>query len=278
MRVSEWMSTDLVVVGASDPLEAAIVQMDRHAVRHVLVFDHDRCVGVLSDRDLLEATGWSTLRARHSSPDAQIVRDLMSASLETAEPDDALSDACRRMCERHIGCLPVLGARGATIGMLTERDAIRAFQHARKKDPQSELLDPPLSHVMSRDMVALDVATPVREAFARARADGVRHLCVAYDGWFVGLVSDRDLRSCVGRGEADRKKLGDIMVKDVVSLPPTAKLSQAVDTLAMYRFSALPVLEARKLEGLVTTSNVLARLALYLESTGEVDAADAARA
>jgi CBS domain-containing protein len=278
MRVSEWMSTDLVVVRAGDPLEAAIVQMDRHAVRHVLVFDHDRCVGVLSDRDLLEATGWSTLRARHANPDAQIVRDLMSASLETVVADDALSDACRRMFERHIGCLPVVDARGATIGMLTERDAIRAFQHAQRKDAQSALLDPPLSHVMSRDMVALDVATPVREAFARARADGVRHLCVAYDGWFVGLVSDRDLRLCVGRGEADRKKLGDIMVKDVVSLPPSAKLSQAVDTLAMYRFSAIPVLEARKLEGLVTTSNVLARLARYLESSGEVDAADAARA
>lgn len=278
MQVSEWMSTDLVRVRASDALDAAIVLMDRHAVRHLLVFDHARCVGVLSDRDLLEATGWSTLRARHASPDQHYVRDMMSASLETAAADDSFADACRRMFERRIGCLPVLDGAGKTIGILTERDALRAYQHLRRKDGPSALLDPTLTHVMSREVVALDVATLVREAFDRARADGVRHLCVSYDGWFVGLVSDRDLRQCVGRGEADRRRLGDIMVTDVVSLAPEANLSAAVDTLAMYRFSAIPVLAARKLEGLVTTANVLARLARYLESSGEVDAADAVRA
>lgn len=278
MRVSEWMSTDLVRVRAGDPLDAAIVQMDRHAVRHLLVYDHDRCVGVLSDRDLLEATGWSTLRARHGSPDQQYVRDMMSASLETAVEDETFAEACRRMFERRIGCLPVLNKAGKTIGMVTERDALRVYQHLRRKDGPSTLLDPALTHVMSREIVALDVSILVREAFERARADGVRHLCVSYDGWFVGLVSDRDLRQCVGRGEADRRRLGDIMVKDVVSLAPDAHLSAAVETLSMYRFSAIPVLAARKLEGLVTTSNVMARLARYLESSGEIDAADAVRA
>lgn len=275
MRVSEWMSTDLVRVRASDQLDAAIVQMDRHAVRHVLVFDHDRCVGVLSDRDLLEATGWSTLRARHAPPDQQYVRDMMSASLETATADETFAEACQRMYERRIGCLPVLDKAGKVVGMVTERDALRAYQHLRRKDGPSTLLDPALSHLMSREIVSLDVSTLAREAFERARADGVRHLCVSYDGWFVGLVSDRDLRQCVGRGEADRRRLGDIMVTDVVSLAPEANLSQAVDTLAMYRFSAIPVLAARKLEGLVTTANVLARLVLYLESNEPIDASDA---
>lgn len=278
MRVNEWMSTDLVVVRADDPLASAIVQMDRHAVRHLLVVDHERCVGVLSDRDLLEATGWSTKRAQNAAPDEQLVRDLMSASLETASPDDELAEACRRMFERHIGCLPVMDSRGALRGILTERDALRAWQHARRNGGAGDLLDPPLNHVMSRAIVSLDTSTTVRDAYARARKDGVRHLCVTYDGWFVGLVSDRDLRQCVGRGEAEFKRLGDIMVKDVVSLAPTASMGQAVETLLRYRFSAVAVLEARKLEGLVTTSNVLARLALYLDSTGEIDALDATRA
>lgn len=277
MRVSEWMSTDLVVVRANDPLEAAIVQMDRHAVRHLLVMDHERCVGVLSDRDLLEATGWSTRRARGAPPDSELVRDVMSSSLETAAAIDDFADACRRMFERHIGCLPVLDSRGHPLGIVTERDALRAFQHLRRTENSNPILDPTLSRVMSRDLLTVSVDLHAKEAFERARQDGVRHLCVTYDGWFVGLVSDRDLRLCVGRGEAELRKLGDIMSKEVISLPPDAPLSRAVDTLVQYRFSAIPVLEERKLVGLVTTSNVLARLARYLDSTGELDAVDAVR-
>lgn len=275
MRVGEWMSTDLVRVRASDRIGNAILAMDRHAVRHVLVFDHERCVGVLSDRDLLEATGWSLQRARSAPLGEPAVRDLMSATLETAAQDDELEGACRRMLERRIGCLPVLDERGQAIGMLTESDALRAFRHAHKSDALSAMLNPPLSHVMSREIELLDVQTPVAQALELARRGGARHLCVGYDGWFVGLVSDRDLRQCVGRGDGERRKLGDIMVTEVVSLAPTASLSQAVETLAIYRFSAIPVIEARKLEGLVTTSNVLARLALYLESAAPIDASDA---
>ncbi len=275
MRVGEWMSTDLVRVRASDLVSSAILAMDRHAVRHVLVFDHQRCVGVLSDRDLLEATGWSMERARTSPLGEPSVRDLMSSTLETAAGDDELSGACRRMLERRIGCLPVVTTSGSVLGMLTESDALRAFRHAHRADKPSALLDPPLSHVMSRALVLLDVQTPVLEALERSRREGLRHLCVGYDGWFVGLVSDRDLRQCVGRGEGERRRLGDIMVTEVVSLAPTARLSEAVETLAMYRFSAIPVLEARKLEGLVTTANVLARLALYLDSSAPIDAGDA---
>jgi len=270
------MSTDLVVVRANDPLDAAIVQMDRHCVRHLLVIDHERCVGVLSDRDLLEATGWSTRRARTAPHDTELVRDVMSASLETAASVDDFADACRRMFERRIGCLPVLDSRGHPLGIVTERDALRAHQHLRRTRPASALLDPQLDHIMSRELVTCDVSMRALDAFERARNDGVRHLCVTYDGWFVGLVSDRDLRMCVGRGEAEVRKLSDIMSKDIVSLPPDAKLGRAVDTLLQYRFSAIPVLEERKLAGLVTTANVLARLARCLESSGELDAVDAA--
>ncbi len=275
MRVGEWMSTDLVRVRATDLIGSAILAMDRNAVRHVLVFDHERCVGVLSDRDLLEATGWSLERARAAPLGEACVRDLMSATLETAVEDDELASACRRMLERRIGFLPVMGEHGEVRGVLSESDALRAFRHAAKGDGENALLNPPLAHVMSRELVLLDVQTPVSQALQRARSEGLRHLCVGYDGWFVGLVSDRDLRQCVGRGDAEVRKLGDIMVTEVVSLPRSAKLSQAVETLALYRFSAIPVVEARKLEGLVTTANVLARLARFLESSAPLDASDA---
>jgi acetoin utilization protein AcuB len=266
MRVSEWMSTDLVKVRASDLLDAAIIAMDRHAVRHVLVYDHERCVGVLSDRDLLEATGWSTLRARHAAPDQQYARDLMSTNLELIGRDEPLSDACWRMFERRIGCLPVVDERERVVGILSERDALRAHQHLRRSVGDDVLLDPTLTHVMSRELVTLDVSTSVREAYARSRELGLRHLFVGAEGWLVGMVSDRDLRQCIGRGDAERRKLGDIMVNDPLSLAPDARLGAAVDLLVEYRFSSVPVLEARKLVGLVTIANVLARLARFLES------------
>jgi len=278
MRVAELMSTDLVVVRPEETLEGAIVLMDRHAIHHLLIVDHGRCVGVLSDRDLLETTGWSTRRARELPADSSIVRDVMSASLETTTPDDDVASACLSLVERRVGCLPVLAGDGRLVGILSERDLLRHYQRARREVGHDELLDPPLSRVMSRNPISLDAGHRVREAFDECRRDRVRHLCVTFDGWFVGLVSERDLRQCIGRGEAELRKLGDIMVKDVISLAPDSRLSQAVETMLLYRISAIPVLSARKLEGLVSSSNVLSRLARFLEGDATSSAHDASRA
>lgn len=56
-RVGDHMTINIVVADRSWPLSQAASLMVRRAVRHVLVFDHEALVGVLSMRDVVRVGG-----------------------------------------------------------------------------------------------------------------------------------------------------------------------------------------------------------------------------
>lgn len=97
-------------------------------IRHLPVVDGERVVGVLSQRDLLQAAlsqalGYGSVgRARvlGSIP----VKEVMSEPVVTVEADTPIRDAARLMVSRKIGCLPVV-AGGALVGLVTESDVVR---------------------------------------------------------------------------------------------------------------------------------------------------------
>lgn len=56
-RVQDHMTVNLVIAEQSWPISQAASLMVRHGVRHVLVFDADTLVGVLSMRDVVRVGG-----------------------------------------------------------------------------------------------------------------------------------------------------------------------------------------------------------------------------
>lgn len=257
MKVASIMTRELVVVAADDTLEKAVARMDEHDIRHLPVTDRGRIAGVISDRDLLEATGWHASRFFETSEGRKkLVRDYMHFPVETTDPAEDLEGAAARMHDWKIGCLPVVEGE-ELVGLLTETDVMDAFARRCRRPGHTATFDPVLGDCMNRDYVSLPSSVTVADAIDVCRERRVRHLAVLYDGWFVGLVSDRDLRLHVGRDQADRT-LEKVMVTDIVALDPQARLSEAVERMLLHRFGAVAVTEERKLVGLLTTTNVLA--------------------
>ena len=97
-------------------------------VRPVLVTDEqDRLVGILTDRDLRHSA-FLPLLARHLAWEerwllAPRVRDIMTRSVVTIDPDADLTRAGLLMFERRIGSLPVTD-HGRLVGIVTEHDLI----------------------------------------------------------------------------------------------------------------------------------------------------------
>lgn len=52
--VEEVMSTNLVFAGIEESYEACIQKMKLKGTRHILILDHEKLVGIISVRDLLE--------------------------------------------------------------------------------------------------------------------------------------------------------------------------------------------------------------------------------
>lgn len=119
---------------------------------------------------------------------ATSIRDVMSTDLVTVNPSTMMFEAARIMSVAHVGSVLVMEGDALT-GIFTERDVLRAFEHAHA-DPARVS---PVSDWMARDPVSILPDASVGEALDRMLDGGFRHLPVIEGGTVVGVVSMRDL-------------------------------------------------------------------------------------
>ena len=109
------------------------------------------------------------------------------SAVETIAGDASVFDAVRRLGEKRIGALPVVeGDRIA--GIMSERDVIYCL-----RDHGPEVLDWPVSRVMSSPAITADSSTEVLAALAVMTQRRIRHLPVVDGGQIRGIVSIGDL-------------------------------------------------------------------------------------
>ena len=109
------------------------------------------------------------------------------SEVETIAGDTIVFEAIRRLGEKRIGALPVLeGDRIA--GIMSERDVIYCL---RSHGP--DVLEWPVSRVMSSPAITADSDTDVLTALALMTQRRIRHLPVVDAGQIRGIVSIGDL-------------------------------------------------------------------------------------
>jgi CBS-domain-containing membrane protein len=129
--VSEIMQREVVTLTTGEKLDLTQDLMNLGRVRHLPVLDDDqRVVGIVSDRDLLAAAMTNVLdfdpASRRTFLRSIEVAEVMAKEVVTVTPDTELGEVARIFVERKIGCVPVVGARGELIGLVTETDLIAA--------------------------------------------------------------------------------------------------------------------------------------------------------
>jgi acetoin utilization protein AcuB len=113
------MTPDPETIRPHDTLAVAQEKMSRGRFRRLpVVDDSGALVGILTDGDLRQHLGyWSTTRVT-----AAMVENPVTISAE-----DTIEHAAELMLEYKIGGLPVLGADGSLVGIVTESDLLLGF-------------------------------------------------------------------------------------------------------------------------------------------------------
>jgi len=131
VSVSDVMRTEFASLREGDRLDLADQVMKLGRVRHLPVLaDDGKLVGIVSNRDLLEASLTSVLsfepEQRRGFLRSIEVKEVMKRTVETVSPDTTLGVAASRMIRQKIGCLPVVDAEHRMLGLVTETDLLIA--------------------------------------------------------------------------------------------------------------------------------------------------------
>lgn len=131
MSVRDWMSPDPVTISGDTTVQEARRLLDYYGIRHLLVVDADRLVGVISDRDV-RIDEKSLRKAITDGTVATLVDDrrtadaIMSSPAQVIDIEQPVEAAARLMVSRRISALPVVEADNLVRGIITSTDCLLA--------------------------------------------------------------------------------------------------------------------------------------------------------
>jgi CBS domain-containing protein len=121
----------------------------------------------------------------------------------TASPQETIGAAAALLHSRRVGAMVIVDASDAVVGILSERDIVRAVAELG-----APALTQPISSCMSRDVVFATPGETVQVLLERMTDRRMRHLPVIKDGRLVGIVSIGDLvKSKIAETEAEAENL-----------------------------------------------------------------------
>ncbi len=120
--IRDWMTRKPFSVAVDCSIGVALGRMRAAAVRHLLVMDGDRLVGIVSNRDVRRVLEDPSHPARLGDP----ITRIMTEGPVTVAPETPVAAAARLLLEAKIGALPVRDG-DEIVGIFTKSDALEAL-------------------------------------------------------------------------------------------------------------------------------------------------------
>ena len=134
----DWMTRKLVTLSPEASVAEALTLCRERRIRHIPILEEGRLVGIVSDRDLRDASPALGDAQRASALQEIRVGDVMTREVSTADPQDSIENLAQEMYELKIGSLPVVAegpmvdeglavAEEELLGIVTSSDVMRAL-------------------------------------------------------------------------------------------------------------------------------------------------------
>lgn len=187
LLVRDWMTRNLVTLSPEARVAEALTLCRKRRIRHIPILEEGRLVGIVSDRDLRDASPALGDPERARTLQEIRVADVMTREVITVDPQDSIENAAQQMYELKIESLPVVSegavadgewavAEEMVLGIVTSSDVMRALVTlAGLPEPGCRI----------------EVRVPNREGILAEVAGEIRDLEVD----IFGVLSDPDRRS-----------------------------------------------------------------------------------
>jgi predicted transcriptional regulator len=251
--VREFMSRTIVAVRLDTPLSEVHHTLEQNEISAVPVVDDDGTLrGILSTKDLLRVarlempTPEGLLRV---VPPNRTASDLMRAAVLTIDERATVGEAGAEMVRHRVHRLIVV-REGRPCAVISTRDAMRAITMAR--------IETPLAEVMTREVKAIDLGTPIDEAVAHLDDANVRGLVVVDGTWPIGVFTHTEaLRAAALPTSMQSIPVERVMSYETVCLDVSTPIYRVANHARQMRVRRILAVEHRVLRGIATGFDLL---------------------
>ena len=138
LLVRDWMTENLVTLSPEASVAEALTLCRERRIRHIPILEEGRLVGLVSDRDLRDASPALGEPERARTLQEIRVAEVMTREVITVDPQDSIENAAQQMYELKIESLPVVTegavadggsmvAEEEVLGIVTSSDVMRAL-------------------------------------------------------------------------------------------------------------------------------------------------------
>ncbi len=259
-KAKDVMSREPVVAAPEDSLSEVLGKMKRHGVHEVPVVQKKKLVGIVS---------YNTLAKRRSLPMSTKVERIMVAPPRIGETD-SVPEVAEMMMSTGSRGIPVTSKR-KLIGFISRIDLIESVRGMKM------LSEVDVSSIMSHSPQCVLETHTLHDARALMKDLDERSVPVCESsGHLIGVVGIRDLADyfareresetrgeVVGEKEALEIEVGSLMRTPPITVPPDARLSEAVDLMIEEDVSSILVVENREPVGIVTQVDIIELIASF---------------
>jgi chloride channel protein, CIC family len=147
---------------------------------------------------------------------------------------------------------------GSLYTHLLQRQGIDLTQASQEPDSVQSMLDQlTAADIMQRRVETLSGDLSLQQAMKAFSRSHHRGFPVIEKGRLVGILTQTDLTKPLSRSLPDSTPIREVMTPQPVTVTPEDRLSTVLYTLNRFEVSRLPVVEGRKLLGIITRADII---------------------
>jgi CBS domain-containing protein len=256
----------VVTMASTTPIYDAIQIMAREGFRRIPIVNAGTKVleGIITATDIIDYLGggpkFEVIEERFGGNFFKAINEpiriVMVKNVVSVKTSAKISEAIELMKEKNVGGLPVVDDGNSVRAIITERDIARIFA--------DRISGIKVAQMMSEKVVTALPRTTIFEAEKTMATEGFRRLPIISDGKVIGIVTAMDIIRFFGSGEVFKHLQSktimqvlntaalEIATKEVSTIEPKADVGQAAKIMQDKNIGAIPVVENKKLVGIIT--------------------------
>lgn len=146
MLVESIMNTNVPTLPPTATIEEALHLLKKNKIRHIpIVDDEKRVIGIVSDRDVRDASPSSLLKDADRKELQNEIQTIMSHPVVTVHPLDFVEEIARIFYEKEFAAVPVVH-NDELVGIVTEKHMLHTFIQLTGTHVQSSQIEVKVPH------------------------------------------------------------------------------------------------------------------------------------